>query len=185
MGSWPGVDGRDRPGTKVPICRPDACPPARARRRELDVDKNQNTGSVTDFTLSQQSVPSADIAVKKSKVLYSKVVPNTSGLAMASAERIAFLRQHAAGLDCHGKVRETNAPEASRATYARTTFTCHGIPERACPYALEMYYYIKKAWVNLETNNTPLLTISLIMSRSDCIRFDCSTLCIMTAIVGG
>lgn len=93
---------------------------------------------------TQESASPVDIADQRCQVVFNKVVNNKSGLSMSSAERIAFLRQHASNMNCHGKTRETKVPKASSSIYARTTFTCSGTKERACPYSLEMFHYLQK-----------------------------------------
>ena len=48
-------------------------------------------------------------------------------------------------MNLRGAVRETEVPKHSRPIYSRTTFLCSGSGDTACPYMLEMFYYLQKS----------------------------------------
>ena len=112
------------------------------REASMNAAASQHTPTSTLPLRQLPSTPLQDSA-QASRVIFHEVVENKSGLSMTSAERIAFLRQKSVDMNFHGKVRETNVPAASKTIYTRATCQCRGVPTQACPYQLEMFYYLQ------------------------------------------
>ena len=90
----------------------------------------------------QERVPL--VKASKIKIIFSEIVTGKEGLNMSSVERIEFLRKKAEDLNFHTTVQEMKVAAASKSIYARTIGVCRGLPERACPFFLEMFHYFQK-----------------------------------------